>query len=441
MQALRDIDLYGAFAALALDRALSRHELSPLDRGLATEIVYGVTRRRNTLDWALGLVLSRPLEGLDPWTRNALRLGAYQLLYLDAIPAHAAVNEAVELGKRYGHAGIAKLINGVLRNLARRLPALPYPDPATDPVAHLALRHSHPEWLVRRWLARFGFAETVALLEADNAAPAFTIRANRLRTSREELLAQLGREGVVAEPGRYHPQALNLLEHPAVTEIRAFDQGLFTVQDETSMLATAALDPRPGNTVLDACAGMGGKTTHLAELMGNDGRVIAADIHPHKLEKLREAAVRLGVEIVEARQADARELGGELEGRADAALVDAPCTGLGVLRRRPDARWRKRESMLGEMPELQYEILVSAARCLRPGGVLVYSTCSIEPEENGAVVRRLLSQLPGFSPDPLQPHLPNALGPDLGPGASELQLLPHRHGVDGFYVARLRRDR
>ena len=441
MQALRDIDLYGAFPALALDRALSRHELSPPDRGLATEIVYGVTRRRNTLDWALGLVLSRPLEGLDPWTRNALRLGAYQLLYLDAIPAHAAVNEAVELGKRYGHAGIAKLINGVLRGLARRLPDLPYPDPATDPVAHLALRHSHPEWLVRRWLARFGWAETVALLEADNVAPAFTIRANRLRTSREELLAQLGREGVAAEPGRYHPQALNLLEHPAVTEIPAFGRGLFTVQDETSMLATAALDPRPGDTVLDACAGLGGKTTHLAELMGDDGRVIATDIHPYKLEQLRAAAARLGVGIVEARRADARELGGELEGRADAALVDAPCTGLGVLRRRPDARWKKRESMLDEMPELQYEILVSAARCLRPGGVLVYSTCSIEPEENGAVVRRLLSQQPGFSLDPLRPHLPASLEPDLGPGAGELQLLPHRHGVDGFYVARLRRER
>jgi len=439
LRALRDVDVKSAYANLALDAHLTKSGLSGRDRGLATELAYGVTRRRGTLDWAIGQVASRPLDQTDPWIRNVLREAAYQLLYMDRIPASAAVDEAVNLARKYGHEGVARFVNGVLRNLLRRLPTLPWPDPAVDPVTALVIRHSYPEWLVREWTGRFGVNAAVELMVAGNRVPPLTIRANRLRGTRDEVVAALAAEDVTAAPTRFSPQGLiiaDLSSSSFLDRLKAMKAGLFTVQDESSMLVGPALDPQPGWTVLDMAAAPGGKATHLAELMGNTGRVIAVDIHPHKVDLIRANAKRLGASIVEGLCADAREVGKTLAGQADAVLCDVPCSGLGTLARRPDARWRKTAADAGALVPVQRAILQSAALALKPGGVLVYSTCTLQPAENEDMVAAFLQEHPDFHPEDLAPHLPAGLDPE----GAYLHLYPHIHETDGFFIARLRRE-
>lgn len=439
LKALRAIEDRDAFANQALDAALKRSSLAGPDRALATELVYGVTRRCNTLDWAIAQVSSRPLAAMDGWTRNILRLGVYQLLFLDRVPDAAAVHESVELAKRYGHAGTAGFVNGVLRGVIRRRDEILDLSGVAGAAERFALRHSQPLWIAERWLNRFGPEEAAELCASCNQTPPLTVRANLLRTTRSALQERLRGEGIEAEPARHHPQALELRGFPPIERIAAFREGLFSVQDEGSMLTASALGPRPGDTVIDACAGRGGKSTHLAELMGNRGRVVACDVHEHKLRQAREAARRLGVDIIAPLVLDARRLGELMPEGADRVLVDAPCSGLGALRRRPDLRWRKRPPQLEDLRRLQLAILRGAAACVKPGGALVYATCSTEPEENQELVEAFLDGAPDFSLDPLWPHLPVGLWKEPGVDEGWLQLLPHRHGTDGFFIARLAR--
>lgn len=377
---------------------------------------------------------------MDGWTRNILRLGAYQLLFLDRVPAPAAVHESVELAKRYGHSGTAAFVNAVLRTLIRRRSELLAFPGVDDPVERFALEHSQPAWVAARWIGRFGPEEAARLARLTNETPPLTVRANLLKDSAAALQERLEREGIEARPARYHPQALQLRGFPPIERVAAFRDGWFTVQDEASMVASSCLGPRPGDTVIDACAGLGGKSTHLGELMGNRGRVVACDLHEHKLNQARQAARRLGIDILAPLVLDARRLGELMPASADRVLVDAPCSGLGVLRRRPDLRWRKRVQALEELRRLQLDILRSAAACVKPGGALVYSTCSTEPEENHEVVSQFLAQSHDFHPDPLWPHLPVGLWKEPGIEDGWLQLWPHRHGTDGFFIARLARE-
>ncbi len=439
LRALRDVDVKAAYANLALDAHLTKSGLSGRDRGLATELAYGVTRRRGTLDWVIGQVSSRPLEQTDPWIRNVLREAVYQFLFMDRIPASAAVDEAVNLARKYGHEGVARFVNGVLRNLLRKLPTLPWPDPSANPVVALATRHSYPQWLVREWTERFGINAAVELMEAGNRVPPLTIRANRLKATREAVAEALTAETVTTEPTRFSPQGLvvhELTSSAFLDRLKALKAGLFTVQDESSMLVAPALDPQPGWTVIDMAAAPGGKSTHLAELMGNNGRVIAVDIHPHKVDLIMGNAKRLGATIVEGLCADAREVGKSLTGRADAVLCDVPCSGLGTLARRPDARWRKTAGDSAALVPIQRAILESAALALKPGGVLVYSTCTLQPAENEEMVAAFLQDHPDFHADDLAPHLPAG----LDPAGAYLHLYPHIHGTDGFFIARLKRE-
>ncbi|MFZ5824983.1 MAG: 16S rRNA (cytosine(967)-C(5))-methyltransferase RsmB [Bacillota bacterium] len=439
LRALRDVDVKSAYANLALDHHLSGSRLEGRERALATELAYGVTRRRATLDWAIGQVATRPLEQMDPWIRNILREAVYQILYMDRIPQSAAVDQAVELAKTYGHVGVAKFVNGVLRSLLRKLPDLAWPDEATDPVRALAVRHSYPDWLVAEWRERFGAGEAVRLLEAGNEVPALTIRVNRLKATREEVAEALAAEGVKTEPTRYSPQGLvihDLTSASHLDRLKAMKQGLFTVQDESSMLVAAVLDPQPGWTVIDVAAAPGGKSTHLAELMNNQGQVIAVDIHPHKIDLIEQNAARLGAEIVQGVAMDARELGQHMVSRADAILCDVPCSGLGTLSRRADARWRKSPADVEALVPIQRAILESAARALKPGGVLVYSTCTIHPAENQELVESFVADHPEFRFDEIWAHLPPTL-PREGQSERYVQLLPHVHGTDGFFMCRM----
>jgi 16S rRNA (cytosine967-C5)-methyltransferase len=440
LRALRDVDVKESYANLALDAHLTRSRLEGRDRALATELVYGVTRRRGSVDWAIIQVADRPLEQIDPWIRNILREAVYQILYMERIPHSAAVDQAVELAKQYGHSGVAKFVNGVLRNFLRRLPTLPWPDPVTDPVGAMVIGLSHPEWLVREWSGRFGTEEATLLMEASNRVPPLTIRVNLLKGTREQAAQALAAEGVRTEPTPHSPQGLiihDLTSSSHLDRLKTLKAGLFTVQDESSMLVGPVLHPEPGMTVIDVAAAPGGKSTHLAELMENRGRVLAVDLHPHKVDLISQNAKRMGASIVEGVCMDARELGRLMPSRADAILCDVPCSGLGTLARRPDARWRKSPADVETLVPVQIAILESAAAALKPGGTLVYSTCTIYPRENEELVEQFVATHPDFCFDDIRPYLPPTLQESASGGW--VQLLPHRHGTDGFFMARMKK--
>jgi 16S rRNA (cytosine967-C5)-methyltransferase len=441
LRALRDVDVKEAFANLALDAHLTRSKLEGRDRALATELVYGVTRRRGTIDWAIGQVATRPLSDIDPWIRNILREAVYQIMYMERIPQSAAVDQAVELAKQYGHVGVAKFVNGVLRNLLRRLPTLPWPNEDVDPVGAVAIKHSYPEWLVKDWTERFGLEDAVKLMEAGNEVPPLTIRVNTLKATREQVAEALLEEGVQTTPTPHSPYGLivhELTSSSYLDRLKVMKKGLFTVQDESSMLVGPVLNPQPGEVVVDVAAAPGGKTTHLAQLMNNEGRIIALDIHDHKIKLIEDNARRLGAEIIEGLCADAREVGKLLPNRADALLCDVPCSGLGTLSRRPDARWRKTPADVAGLVPVQQAILESAAEVVKPGGTLVYSTCTIEPRENQALVEAFVQAHPEWSFDDIAAYLPESLKGDAQGGW--IQLLPHRHRTDGFFIARLKKQ-
>ncbi len=449
LEALLDVETKGAFAGIALDRRLADAPgLSVSERSFAAELAYGTIRWQKHLDWAIDRLIERPAS-LAPLGRCLLRLGLYQLLFVQDIPPHAAVYETVALANRAGRRGLAKLVNWGLREHLRRGGEVPLP-PETDLVRHLSVRYSHPEWLVERWLARWGRDRVEQALRADNAQGPIIVRTNRLRTTRDSLINRLKSEGVTAEPVPVVPEGVILSAPGLITNLPSFREGLFTVQDTASMLVGHVVGPTPGETVLDACAAPGGKTTHLAELMKDDGRVIAADLHQNRLNLVGEAARRLGLRSVRLAPVDARHLprhremlglGADGPG-VDRALVDAPCSGLGVLRRRPDLRWRKTEDEVEKLPALQKAILEAAASLVRPGGTIVYSTCTTEPEENDEVVLWFLSRHPDFRLESPAFALDGTMARFLD--GDFLRIIPGQYdwpwAPDGFFAARMVRQ-
>jgi 16S rRNA (cytosine967-C5)-methyltransferase len=405
-----------------LDRHLAGEgaaHLSAADRRLTTQLAYGVLRRRDTLHALLEPVVSRPAHKVEGWLWDTLALGAYQLALLDHIPAHAALNETVELAAAFGRPGAKGFLNGVLRACAglvtadeaggpaanalpveggryRRLARPVFPDPATHPAEYLARGFALPLWLADRWLRRYGPEEAWRQGFWFAGASPLTLRCNPLRVSRDELLAALTRAGFAAEAGE-HPQAVRLRESAAVRELPGYDAGWFSVQDESAMRVASALNPAPGWTVLDLCAAPGGKTTHLAELMRDEGRVVACDADARRLQTVTALARRLSLGSVQAHVLDQRRPEELPAGPFEAALVDAPCSNTGVLGRRPEVRWRLRPEALRELVPLQQRLLRLAAARVRPGGVVLYSTCSVEPEENRAVVEATLRLVPGLA--------------------------------------------
>lgn len=427
-----------AFVSILLFRTLERSSLSAADRALATAITFGVLRHRERLDHALTPLLRRPLATLPPAIRTILRMGAYQILDLTRIPAAAATSEAVTLARRHGHVGTARLVNAVLRRLAAE-GAPPPPAASADPLGHLAVVHSHPRWLLARWAGRWGLEEAAALAAANTLPPPSVLRVNTLRTTRDAVVESLRARGMDAEPGLL-PEAVRV-RGSLVERLPLIERGLCSVQGEGAMVVAHAVGPKAGTMVIDACAAPGGKTTHLAALMGNAGRVLACDIHPRKLQTVVQRAEALGATCVETHLVDAREIGRRWPEQADAVLVDAPCSGLGTLRRRPEIKWRASEQALAGHAAAQQAILAGAAGAVGPGGALVYSVCSLEPEEGPQVVRAFLAASPAFALAPLPPAFPRALGTVAveDPAAGEVHLFPHRHDTDGFYIARLER--
>jgi 16S rRNA (cytosine967-C5)-methyltransferase len=428
---LERVDTDAAFADLALDAELERRSLSVRDVALATELVYGTLRWQRYLDWILAPHSRRRLASLDARVRVLLRLTAYQLAFLERVPAFAAVNDAVTLAR--AKPGVAEYVNAVLRAFARRGKREREPAPPADPLDALATRCSFPTWIAHRWVERLGAAEAETLMRALNERPALGIRANTLKLSREDLAVQLRQEGVDATPMRLAPEGVTVEGGGDPGRWRAFADGRCVVQDEGSMLVARLLEPAAGTMIADVCAAPGTKSTHLAQLMDNRGRVLALDPQAGRLGRVAEAAARLGVTIVEAVDGPVETLAPRWAGLCDGVLVDAPCTNLGVLRRNPEVKWRRQAADVAAAATRQRSILAAAATLVRPGGRLVYATCSLEPEENEGVVHGFLASDPTFALDP-PAAFPVPAGAD-----GFVRCLPHQHGTDGFTAARLRR--
>lgn len=430
----------GAYANLILDDYLRKYELSSLDRAFVTELVYNTIKHQLSLDWIIQQLVKK--EGkLEQGPRILLRLALYQLVFLDKIPPSAATNEAVKLAKKRFHSGVAGLINGVLRNYLRDPGKIVWPDQEEDPLSYLEVVYSHPRWMVERWLKRYGFLNTEKLCQFNNKPAPLWIRTNILRCTPQELETRLTEEGCTLVKSSRIPEGFRLEKSPPLTSLESFQKGLFTVQDESSMLVGHVVHPSPELELLDVCAGPGGKTTHLAELMGNTGLIISCDVHEHRLGLIRENAKRLGINIIKTILQDATKISVELvPNQYDIILVDAPCSGLGVLRRRPDSRWRKNRADIINLSKLQKQILDSVLKVLKPGGRLIYSTCTIEPEENHQVIRYITDKYPQVKTISLEQYLPFQADNEqerreMGEGM--VQYLPFRDNMDGFFIAGL----
>jgi len=439
LRVLERVERSGAFADLMLHAALGRSRLAAPDRAFATELVYGTLRWRGRLDFLLSKVVDRRLDRLDSYVANALRLGAYQLVVAERVPVTAAVDESVRCVRAAGLERATGLVNAVLRRLAERHRAIELPALEADPLAHLTHVLSLPAWLAERWLALYGPEEAAALAQASNRPPPLTVRANPHRQSRDELLAELRARFPEAEACRHAPRGIVLGRRGVAALDPAFSEGRFTVQDEAAQLVVSLLDPRPGERVLDLCAAPGGKATAIAEDVGRDGAVVAVDRHAGRLDLVRRAARRLGLPGLTALVRDATRPLADLaaDGPFDRVLVDAPCSGLGTLRRNSDARWRVAPDDPARLAEAQRAMLAQAARVLRPGGVLVYSTCTMLPEENEEVLQAFLADAGDFALTPRE-ALPGPVRELVG-GDGLLRTTPHRHDMDGFVAARLER--
>ncbi len=421
---------------ITLDQLLDRFsnafsKLSKRDRALANAIIHGTLRWQNHLDWILAAFSSRPIKEIQPEVLILLRMGLYQMVHMEKIPASAAVNTTVSIVKQVSHSGAAGFANALLRRAAEGHEEIPLPDLKEEPALFISVTRSLPLWLATRWMHRYGMDETLAIGDAVNRIPGITIRTNTLKTNRDELARALTHD-VQEITATTHAGSGLSFSRPAVPihEITAFKQGLFQVQDQAAQMISPLLSPRPGERILDACAGLGGKTGHLAQLMDNKGEIIAVDLDSQKLERLKEEMVRLGVSIVTTRPMNLMKPE-SIQGIQpfDGVLVDAPCSGLGVLRRNPDSRWKRREKDVQRMAGIQKKILFNAADLVKPGGRLVFAVCSCELEENQGVVQDFLSAKKEFTPVP--PPLPSSLKRE------ELffKTYPHLTTMDGFFAA------
>ena len=435
---LTRVDRSDAYLDKLLDYTLANEPLETRDRALLKEITTGVLRHREQLDWVLTGFYHGEFPKCIPTVKNALRVALYQILFLDRIPHSAAVNESVELVKRIKGGRSAGIVNGVLRNIIRKLNAITWPQRSQDPVHYLSVMGSHPQWMVRRWTELLGMELTEALLKANTERPPVTVRVNMQETSTEKLRHELEDLGATVERSLLLPNYLHLRKLPDLAGVQAFQDGKFTVQDDGAGLVVTLAAAEPGMRVIDMCAAPGGKSIALAEMMKNQGEVIALDKYEAKLGILAKAVERSKLSIIQPTLGDATDV--DLE-PADVVLVDAPCSGLGVLRRKPEIKWKREPKEIAELAALQKKILENAARLVKPGGVLVYGTCTTEPEENEQVIHAFLADHPDFHIESAEQHLPDsALLKDVVTEEGFVRTWPHLHKSDGAFGARLRRS-
>lgn len=431
---LNDCQRQGGWSDAILKKRLACAGLDSRDSALATQLCFGVLQNRLLLDFYLSHFSNLPLKRMEGRVVEALRLGAYQVLFLDRIPHSAAVNASVELTRKHcKNPRAAGMVNGILRSLERSIDSLPT-IPQTDPVSYLSTLYSHPEWLVRELLTALGSEETAKLLAANNSPAPITAMANTAKCTVEELAAALEGEDIQTRPHPWLADCLILTKTGSMERLKAFQDGLFYIQDAASRLAVLALDPQPDMRVLDCCAAPGGKSFSSAVRMEGRGEVISCDLHPHKKKLIQAGADRLGFRNITPMTADGKAFRPQWENAFDRVLVDAPCSGLGVIRKKPDIRYKDPEP-LKDLPQVQRAILDNAARYVKPGGVLVYSTCTLLRRENEDVALGFLAEHPDFRAEGF--CLPEHVG-DARTGM--LTLWPHRQGTDGFFICKMRKE-
>jgi 16S rRNA (cytosine967-C5)-methyltransferase len=439
---LEQVERSDAYASVALDRVLARNaSMSSADRALATELTYGVLRHRTRLDRAVRPHTKRGLKRAHPTVRRVLRLATFQLLMLDRIPASAAINEAVAVVKQVVDRRAGGFVNAVLRKVAQQGEP-PLPDPIKKPAEYLREAASVPDWMAALILERLGPSEAVALADSLVSRPPLTIRANRLKQGRESLLDRLTQTHASAsgDLARYAPDGLHLRGAADLRRSALYEQGGLEIQDEGAQLVGHLVNPGPKDRVLDACAGRGGKTLHLAALAGGVDGLVAADSGAAKLVELKRRAQRAGLQPPECIAADLTAPCPDLDQRSfDRILLDAPCSGLGVVRRHPEAKWRMDPTNLGPLEELQRRLLDRLAPRVRPGGLLVYAVCTFTRAEGPDQVASFLERHTEFAPEPPPARGDVAWEEVLDRDGAAVQTLPHRHGCDGFYMIRLRR--
>jgi len=427
LAALNNIEKNRAYSALALQEELSKHALAPREQRLARRLVYGVVTYRLGLDYILNQFCRRKVSSLSPSLRNILRMACYQLVYLDRIPDFAAVNEAVNSARKIGGKGIAGFINGVLRNILRKRDTL-FQDLSPDTIEGISILHSHPRWLVEKWVKQWGVDFTAQLCAANNRPVPLCIRVNTEKISREDYISQAEERGLAPRPGKHCAQAVVFPPDTSFSDLPGYEAGWFIVQGEAAMLPSRCLALQKGHDILDMCAAPGGKTTQMAAQV-NPGRVLACDLHQSRLRLVQGNALRLGLNNIDTLRADASMLTDKIAPGFERILLDAPCSGLGVIRNKPDIKWFRSQEDIRDLVVLQEKLLHTACDLLSPGGILVYSTCTLGSEENEQVIETLLQQrtemqmlkidLPGF------------------PRENFLTTFPHLHNLDGFFVAKL----
>jgi 16S rRNA (cytosine967-C5)-methyltransferase len=426
----------GAYADVALDRVLQKFKLPDSNRRLMTELVYGSVRRQRTLDAIIDQLATKKNQQQPKDLRTILHLGFYQLRYQERIPVSAAVNTTVELAKENGFPGLTGFVNGLLRQYLRLLEKSSEPLKLPEnPVERLGILHSFPNWIIEVWLSQLGFEETEKLCVWMNQTPTIDLRVNILRSSLKEVESAFASAGIVVKPIPHLPQALRLIgNNGAIQNLPGFHEGWWTVQDSSAQLVAHLLDPQPGNVVIDVCAAPGGKTTHIAELMGDKGKIYACDKTASRLRKLKENAQRLNLQSIEICPGDSRNLP-QFYNSADRVLLDAPCSGLGTMHRHADARWRQTPTSVQELSQLQKDLLSHNAKFVKTGGVLVYATCTLHPGENEQIISEFLAANPHW-----QVERPSFDFADISP-PGWLKVWPHQQDMDGFFMVRLRKTK
>lgn len=422
LAALTNIEKNKAYSGLTLKQA-KKQPLSPRDERLVWRLVYGVITYRLGIDYILNQFCRRKIDKLSPTLRNILRLACYQLVYLDRIPDFAAVNEAVDMARRSAGKGMAGFVNGVLRNILRNREEL-FAGLTKNTREYISIFHSHPQWLVDQWIQRWGVDFTSELCEANNKPAPLTIRVNTDKITVDDYLALAAKKDLEGRRGRYCPDALVFAPESPFSQLPGFDEGLFIVQGEASMLPALVLDVNPGDTVLDMCSAPGGKTAQLAQRTDS---VTAWDLYPSRLKLLRQNAARLGLKNIATFAGDAAKI--DTDVRYDRVLLDAPCSGFGVLRKKPEIKWTRDIADIQELQQLQLQLLHKGCNLLKPGGYLVYSTCTLIEQENEGVVGEILNQRADIQAVSINlPELANA---------GEVTTFPHIHNLDGFFIAKL----
>jgi 16S rRNA (cytosine967-C5)-methyltransferase len=434
---LLQIEKNQAYSNLLINQAIKQSQVPQKDFPLLTEIVYGTIQRKITLDYYIIPFLKNPKK-VEQWVLVLLRMTVYQMFFLDRIPDHAAIFEAVEIAKKRGHKGISSMVNGVLRSVQRN--GRQSIEAIDDPIKQISTEMSFPDWMVKRWINQYGVRETIEMCQATLLPPPASARVNQSRITVDELINQLSEEGIHVTKGDLSIDAVKI-EKGNFANSNAFKNGLLTIQDESSMLVSRALGIQPNEKILDCCAAPGGKTTHIAELLNNTGKVVSVDLHKHKVRLIDEQVSRLKLTNVSTLVMDSRNLHEKFpEEEFDRILVDAPCSGLGVIRRKPDIKYQKREEDISQLATIQLTILNSVAPLLKKGGTLVYSTCTMDREENDLVVQNFLNDQHDFEVDSeLFERLPSKVREVAINTEGQVQILPHNFNTDGFFISCFRK--